>query len=182
MSGPTVYVLLFRGVGGATQLPTARLREKLAEAGFENAGTYINSGNAYLKTDMPRGKMLEIVAEICKSEFSFDKPILALSLAEWRKLIRNNPFPEGEKEGKTLHAFALENAPTGDRLAKLEELAVGRERLKLIGKVLYLHLPDGFGTSKLATRTDKVIGVTATARNWNTVLKLCELADAAARA
>jgi uncharacterized protein (DUF1697 family) len=182
MSGATVYIILFRGVGGATQLPTAKLREKLAEAGFENAGTYINSGNAYLRTGMPRGEMLKAVADICKREFGFDKPILALSLAEWRKLIRNNPFPEGEKEGKTLHAFALENVPASDRIAKLEELAIGRERFKLVGKVLYLHLPDGFGTSKLATRADKVIGVTATARNWNTVVKLRELAEALARA
>jgi uncharacterized protein (DUF1697 family) len=52
----------------------------------------------------------------------------------------------------------------------------------VVGKVLYLHLPDGFGTSKLATRADKVIGVTATARNWNTVRKLYELAEAAAKA
>jgi uncharacterized protein (DUF1697 family) len=182
MSGPTVYILLFRGVGGATQLPTAKLREKLAEAGFENAGTYINSGNAYLKTDMPRGEMLKIVAGICRAEFGFDKPILALSLPEWRKLIRDNPFPDGEEVGKTLHAFALEEMPTADRMAKLQELATGRERFKLVGKVLYLHLPDGFGTSKLATRADKVIGVTATARNWNTVVKLRELAEAAAKA
>ena len=32
----TAFVLLFRGVGGATQLPTAPLREALVEAGFEN--------------------------------------------------------------------------------------------------------------------------------------------------
>jgi uncharacterized protein (DUF1697 family) len=181
MSGGTVYIILFRGVGGATQLPVAKLREKLAEAGFENVGTYINSGNAYLKTAMPRGEMVRKVADICKREFAFDKAILALSLAEWRKLIRDNPFPEGEKDGKTLHAFALEKAPGAENVAKLRELAAGRERLKVVGKVLYLHLPDGFGTSKLATRADKVIGVTATARNWNTVLKLQELAEAAAR-
>ena len=42
----TAFVLLFRGVGGATQLPTAPLREALTEAGFENVATYINSGNA----------------------------------------------------------------------------------------------------------------------------------------
>jgi uncharacterized protein (DUF1697 family) len=182
MSGATVYIVLFRGVGGATQLPTAKLREKLAEAGFKNSGTYINSGNAYLKTDMVRGEMLKIVAEICKREFGFDKPILALSLAEWRKLIRNNPFPGGEKDGKTLHAFTLEKALAPENIARLEQLAIGGERLKVIGKVLYLHLPEGFGTSKLATRADKVIGVTATARNWNTVVKLRELGEAAARA
>ena len=35
----TAFILLFRGVGGATQLPTAPLREALAEAGFENCIT-----------------------------------------------------------------------------------------------------------------------------------------------
>ena len=181
MSGGTVYIILFRGVGGATQLPTARLREKLADAGFENAGTYINSGNAYLRTRMPRAEMLKTIAGICEREFGFTKSILALSLPEWRKLIRDNPFPEGEKDGKTLHAFALEKIPAAENVARLEALATGRERLKVVGKVLYLHLPDGFGTSKLASRADKVVGVTASARNWNTVLKLWELAEAAAK-
>ena len=35
----TAYVLPFRGVGGATQLPTAPLREALTAAGFENVAT-----------------------------------------------------------------------------------------------------------------------------------------------
>ena len=55
----TVYILLFRGVGGATQLPTAPLREALTGAGFENVATYINSGNADRGDRMPREKVLE---------------------------------------------------------------------------------------------------------------------------
>jgi len=42
--------------------------------------------------------------------------------------------------------------------------------------VCYLHTPHGFGTSKLAEKFDKGIGVVNTARNWNTVLKMHELA------
>ncbi len=34
------YIILFRGVGGATQLPVAPLREALTKAGFENVATY----------------------------------------------------------------------------------------------------------------------------------------------
>jgi hypothetical protein len=48
----TAFILLFRGVGGATQLPTAPLREALTEAGFENVATYINSGNAILRSHL----------------------------------------------------------------------------------------------------------------------------------
>jgi uncharacterized protein (DUF1697 family) len=36
---PTVYLILFRGVGGKTQLPVKVLREKLMAAGFENVAT-----------------------------------------------------------------------------------------------------------------------------------------------
>ncbi len=44
----------------------------------------------------------------------------------------------------------------------------GDERIEVVGKVAYLHTPDGFGTSKLAEKFDKGIGVPNTARNWNT--------------
>ena len=48
-----------------------------------------------------------------------------------------------------------------------------RDRYRLAGDTLYLHLPDGAGESKFTAQTvDRVLGVTATARNWNTVLKL----------
>jgi len=51
-------VILFRGVGGKTQLPTQALREKLTEAGFENVATYINSGNAIVRCRLSRSRLL----------------------------------------------------------------------------------------------------------------------------
>ena len=51
----------------------------------------------------------------------------------------------------------------------------------MVGQVAYLHTPMGFGTSKLAEKFDKKIGVVNTARNWNTVLKLRDLAERAAQ-
>jgi len=41
---------------------------------------------------------------------------------------------------------------------------------------IYLHAPDGIGRSKLAAAMEKLAGVSATARNWNTVAKLLDLA------
>ena len=72
MSGGTVYIVLFRGVGGKTQLPVAPLREKLALAGFENVATYINSGNAVVRSALPRHEVVEKVADVCAREFAFD--------------------------------------------------------------------------------------------------------------
>ena len=174
----TVYLLLFRGVGGATQLPVAPLREALTKAGFANAGTYINSGNAYVKSELSRAEVLATVAKICEKKFGFTKAIYAPTLAEWKKLIANNPFPD-YRAGNLLHAAWLDGKPKAEDVAKLRELCVGGEAIEVVGKVAYLNTPNGFGTSKFAAAFDKGIGVPNTARNWNTVLKLRELADAA---
>jgi uncharacterized protein (DUF1697 family) len=174
----TAFILLFRGVGGATQLPTAPLRAALTAAGFENVATYINSGNAVLRSTLSREKVIASVAKICETEFGFTKAIYAPTLAEWETLIDNNPFPDFGA-GKFLHAAVLDENPPKDAIETLRTYAVGEEAIETVGKVAYLYTPHGFGTSKLAEKFDKGIGVANTARNWNTVLKLQELAQKA---
>jgi len=175
-----VYILLFRGVGGKTQLPTRPLRDELAALGFENAGTYINSGNAYLKTATPRAEVLGLVANVCKKKFGFDKDIYVVSLAEWKKLIQNNPFPQAAVETpKYVHAAVLAKKPLAKDVEAVRSYAVPGEELELVDKVAYLHTPFGFGASKFAAQFDRSIRVPNTARNWNSVLKLLELAEAA---
>lgn len=173
----TVYIVLFRGVGGATQLPVKPLREALTGAGFSEVATYINSGNALLKTSMPRDEMLKKVAQICRSEFGFGKAIYTRTRHEWAGLIEQNPFPDAVAVPKFLHAAVLEAKPEDGRLEALRAFASKGERIEVVGDVAYIHTPEGFGTSRLAERFDKGIGVGNTARNWNTVLKLREMAD-----
>lgn len=175
----SAYILLFRGVGGATQLPVAPLREALTEAGFENVATYINSGNAVLRSHLSREKVIATVAKICEEKFGFTKAIYAPTLGEWEALIANNPFPDF-KEGKHVHAAVLAGDPPKGALEGLREHAVEGEAIEVVGKVAYPYTPFGLGTSKLGEKFDKGIGVGNTARNWNTVLKLRELAKQAA--
>src|SRR4051812_39847010 len=89
---PTVYLILFRGVGGKTQLPVQALREALSAAGFENVATYINSGNAIVRSRMSGKKVVAAIAELCREQFGFDKAIFAPTLVEWDALIARNPF------------------------------------------------------------------------------------------
>src|SRR5215831_12256769 len=176
----TAFILLFRGVGGATQLPTAPLREALTETGFENVATYINSGNAVLRSHLSREKVIAAVAQICKDRFDFTKAILAPTLEEWSALIDNNPFPRAVATPTCLHAAVLAAKPAAGAVSRLRGFAAAGEGIEVVGSVAYLHTPDGFGRSKLAAKFDKGIGVVNSARNWNTVLKLMELVRKAA--
>jgi uncharacterized protein (DUF1697 family) len=178
----TAFILLFRGVGGATQLPTASLREALTEAGFENVATYINSGNAVLRSHLPRERLIAAVAGICRDHFGFTKAILAPRLEEWSALIANNPFPQAVATPKFLHAAVLAGKPAAEAVSRLRGFAAAGEGIEVVGNVAYLHTPDGFGRSKLGEKFDKGIGVVNSARNWNTVLKLMALVRKAAEA
>lgn len=176
----TVYLVLFRGVGGKTKLPTESLREKLGEAGFENVTTYINSGNAILRSGKGGKKVIAAIAELCRTHFVFEKAIFAPTLAEWDDLIARNPFAGAAANAPTtVHAALLESAPRAENLERVRGCAVKGEEIEVIEGVAYLHTPHGFGRSKMAEKFDKWIGVTNTARNWNTVLKLAELGRAA---
>ncbi len=174
-----VYIILFRGVGGATQLPVKPLREALEKAGFENVATYINSGNAVVKSRLGAAAVVKKIAEICAAEFGFGKDVYALPAGDWRALIDANPFPDAVGEGRFLHAAVLGAMADGKAIEALRAFAVGGERIEMVGATVYLHTPNGFGTSKLAEKFDKGIGAPNTARNWNTVLKLMELAEKA---
>jgi uncharacterized protein (DUF1697 family) len=172
----TVYLILFRGVGGKTQLPGQLLREQLTQAGFENVATYINSGNAIVRSRMNRKQIIPIIAELCRAQFAFDKAIFAPTLVEWDGVIARNPFAKvATNAPTTVHAALLASTPKAEDVERIRALAVKGEDIKVIEGVAYLHTPNGFGTCKMAEKFDKWIGVTNTARNWNTVLKLAEL-------
>ena len=177
----TVYLVLFRGIGGKTQMSTKVLREKLEEAGFEQVVTYINSGNAVVRSRLSRKKVLATISELTRAEFGFDKAIFAPTLEEWDALIAHNPFSKEAVEAPTtVHAALLESAPQAADVERVRACAVNGEGIEIVDGVAYLHTPHGFGRSKMAEKFDQWIGVTNTARNWNTVLKMAEFGRSAA--
>ena len=68
-----------------------------------------------------------------------------------------------------LLVYFLDRAPARSALAGLE--IPGHEEVKVSGREVYIHFPDGIGRSKLAIPLLR----TATGRNLNTVRKLLEL-------
>lgn len=173
----TPWVVLFRGVGGATQLPVAPLRAALVAAGFARVATYINSGNAVLASPLPREEVVEAVSRAVLP-LGFHKDVHAASLPEWEEVVAATPFPD--HGGKAVHAAWLGRSPDPARVEALRALAAPGEALEVRGRVAYLLTPESFGTSRMAAAFDRGIGVPSTARNWNTVARLLLMAREAA--
>lgn len=171
------WIILFRGVGGATALPVKPLRAALMDAGFERVETYINTGNVVLNSNLDPCEIARSVARIALDKFAFSKSIMMVGKRDWGRLIDDNPFPERADEGDKLHVFVLEKRPDDEAIAAFESKATGPEQFRIIDKVLYFYPPQGASQSKLHGKIERTLRVAATARNWNTVLGIAALAD-----
>jgi uncharacterized protein (DUF1697 family) len=175
----TVYVALLRGinVGGKHKLPMKPLVRLMEQNGFAGVKSYIQSGNIVFHRSSRPAEMLGTLIE---KEFGFRPGVFLLTAAELEQAVIANPY--APKEGKHLHLFFCDPTPERIDTGYLDALKAPTEEFRLVGKIFYLHAPDGIGRSKLAAKMDKAIpGVNMTARNLNTVTKLIELAKLAER-
>lgn len=172
------WILLLRGinVGGKNRLPMKELVQELEALKLENIKTYIQSGNATFEASRQLLEGLgDCISTAIESSRGFKPRCLILSAEMLEEAIANNPLPEAEAEPKSLHLYFLASTPPAPDLAAIEQAKAPSEAFQLIGKVFYLHAPDGIGRSKLAANVEKKLGIAATARNWRTVQKLWEM-------
>lgn len=173
------FVALLRGinVGGHNRLPMTTLKQILEKMDCREVQTYIQSGNVVFDSERQAGSLSRQIAAAIKDSCGFEPQVLVLERADFEQAAKDNPFPVKEPDAKTLHLGFLETTPDKPDLEGLKLLASSSERFRLIGKVFYLHAPDGIGRSKLAAKSEKLIGVAMTDRNWNTVGKIMSLLD-----
>lgn len=172
-------IALLRGinVGGRHSLPMKDLKLALERAGCGDVRTYIQSGNAVFRCKASLSAQLEKrLAEAIAKTHGFEPHVLVLTCAELARAAADNPFPEAGADPRSLHLFFLAAPPARADLKAIDALRTKLERVALKGRVFYLHAPEGFGTSKLAARAERLLGVEATARNWRTVMALLEMA------
>lgn len=176
-----VQIALLRGINvvGRNMVAMADLRDCLHSLGFSQVRTLLQSGNAVFHCARPAGAKLEAILEK-ESKKRFDIPVgcLVRTLEEWEAAISNNPFPkEAASDPSHLLVMFLKEVPKAEDIKRLEAAIKGRERIRLIGRELYIVYPDGIGRSKFThTLIERTLGGRGTGRNWNTVLKLAALA------
>lgn len=176
-------IALLRGVnvGGHNAFPKARQLELVRSLGFEEVSVLLQTGNiVFADPGTPPHETARLIEERITTDLGLSVPVLVRTRDELAAAVAANPFPQAVPEPKSLHVTFLSGVPADtSRLDGLDLAAYTPDRYRLIGRELYLWCPGGIGRSKLADRVSRApLGVTATARNWNTVTKLLALADA----
>ncbi|WAZ24885.1 DUF1697 domain-containing protein [Streptomyces cinnabarinus] len=177
----TTYAALLRGinVGGAKKVPMAELRTLLTGLGLDDVRTYLQSGQAVFAAGEgdARSWTARIAAAI-ERRFGFPVDVIVHDHAYLSAVVDACPFPAAELEGKQLHVTYFSEPVDEERFAGIDRSAFLPEEFRLGDRCLYLYAPDGLGRSKLAEQLAKpgvTKGLTATSRNWNTVVKLMEM-------
>ena len=172
-----LYIALLKGinVGGHKKVPMAELRELLTKSGFENVQTYIQSGNVILEYSEKNTQKIEgIIKKAILGYFGFEVSVLVKTREDLKHIFSDCPFSEDKK--KASYFMMLHDIPDNDSVKEASEKGYDGEAYKIIKNCIYYYSAKGFGQSKFNVNFfERKLETFATARNYNTMVKLLSL-------
>ena len=164
------YIAFLQGinVGGNTLLPMAKLKSICNGIGFINVRTYIQSGNVIFESELSEEMLVKKFERALHASEQKNIPVIIRTKKELESVISCNPFPNAKPAQVGVMFFA--NPVPKDLLKGVT--VPEPEEVKISGRDIYIHYPNGMGRSKLKLPKMNQKG---TVRNINTVTKLAEL-------
>ncbi len=148
---------------------------------FTNVQTLLQSGNVVFRAKETDAVTLAAKLEkAIEKKFGFTCDVVIRTSAEIKSAIARSPFAtrEGLNPSSILVVF-LRADPSPEARKKAAEIKADPEELYLDGREFYMYFPNGMARPKLNWGTvEKALKTPATGRNWNTVTKLLEMAEA----
>lgn len=172
------WVALLRAVnlGAHNKVSMPRLREVLADAGFTDVRTYVNSGNVVLGSPLrSAAKVGQAVHDVIAEHFGVDTPVMLRTGPQLAAVLAWNPFPDAVADHP--HLVAVLHLSAEPDAAAVETLLAGDYapvRVAHRGAEVVVDWHDRSGRPSV-DRVLRKLGVEATARNWRTLTALVEL-------
>lgn len=177
-----ILISMLRGVnlGPHNRIKMDELRTLYQSLKFEAPRTYVQSGNVVFRTkEKSSPQLAKKIQDAIGKKFGCRPEVILRTVEEMKNALAASPF-SGRKDiepSKLLVTF-LASDPPKEALAAIETLKSHPEEIHLKGREMYIYFPNGIGTSKLPwSQIEKHLKVTGTARNWNSVTKMLEIAE-----
>jgi uncharacterized protein (DUF1697 family) len=171
------FIALLKGinVGGHKKVPMIALRELLKELGYQDIQTYIQSGNVIFKTEERNIQKIEdTISTSVKKHFGFEVSVLVKTREDLKRIFEASPFPEEQK--KASYFMMLNHKPEQVLIDKVSEKVYEGETYEIISDCIYYFYEKGLGQAKFNVNFfERKLNTFATARNYNTLVKLLYL-------
>lgn len=177
-----VLISMLRGVnlGARNRIKMDDLRALYESLQLQQPCTYVQSGNViFHANEKSQARLAQKIQEGIGNQFGFRPEVILRTTKELKQSLAANPFrARRDIEPSKLLITFLSAKPGPEAQAVIRNLKVRREELYLIGRELYIYFPDGIGKSKLPwSSVERLLNVTGTARNLNSVVKMLEIAE-----
>ena len=178
-----VYISMLRGVnvGGHNKIKMEELRALYVSLGFRNPQSFIQSGNViFTIKERDCSALSNRISNAIERKLGFRPAVLLRTASELRDAIARNPFATRKSlDPSKLAIIFLEVGPGAEIRKKLLAIKCAPEELHADGRELYIYFPNGMARPRLSMPTvERILNTACTGRNWNTVQKLLEMADA----
>ena len=180
------YIALLRGinVGGKNMIKMAELKRMFESLGLYHVQTYIQSGNVLFQSGEEEDSLHAHLEEEVEKAFGISVPVVLRTTAELNAVIRNRPFTGDEiraaealGQGESFYVAFLNSPPSPETVASVDVYKNEAEKYHIAGRDVYLLFHGSIRDSKLAANLYR-LGAPCTTRNWRTVHKLSDLANA----
>ena len=178
----TVVISMLRGVnvGAHNRINMEALRALYESLKLRDAQTYVQSGNVIFKTrEKDLVRLAKRIEDGIEKKFGFQSDVVVRTVVELRDVVARNPFAKrrGIEPGKLLVTF-LAGDPGEEAREKVRGIKAEPDELRIDGREAYIYFPNGMGRPTLSWATiPKILKVSGTGRNWNSVTKMLEMAE-----
>lgn len=168
------FIAFLRGinVGGHRIIKMAELRQVLAQAGYAEVQTYIQSGNlVFASKELDTAKHAHNLTQLILGHFGFKVPVMVLLPKDLERILASNPYLGSELMASAPVYFSiLSDAPAPEKFLALEAVSFPHEYFSIVGNCIYAIYPKGTGKAKLNHAFfEKKLGVSMTTRNLRTM-------------
>ncbi len=178
-----VVISMLRGVnvGGHNKIKMDALRALCESLKLRDPRTYVQSGNVVFRTEeRDLGRLAKRLQNEIERSFGFRPDVIFRTTTELRQAIARSPFAtrRGIEPSKLLVIF-LANDPGQEARDQVLRIKTDPEELRIDGREIYIYYPNGMARPKLSWAViEKILKTRGTGRNWNSVTKLLEMAEA----
>ncbi len=165
---------------GHNKMKMADLTALYHNLGFNDAVALIQSGNVVFSSEV-KYSVPELSKKLEKAileRFGYVVPVMIRSVEELKNIILVNPYLMEENFVPSRMAVVfLPEKVSEEQTGKVINVDYPPDKFTVSGSEIFIFCPNGFGKTKLYTNFfEKKMGVTGTARNWNTVLTILDMA------
>lgn len=173
---------MLRGVnlGPHKRVKMDALRALYESLRLERPRTFIQSGNVLFKTkEQDLVKLSRRIETAIEENCGFHADVIVRTTDQMRKAVAKNPFAERKNiDPSRLAVTFLAADPDAQAREKLLALKTDPEELRLDGREMYTYFPNGMAKPTVSWAViEKILGMSGTARNLNSVVKMLAMAE-----